>query len=36
MDFAEHPEFAHPAGDELGVLRAEVEDQDAILVQVLI
>jgi hypothetical protein len=28
MHFAKHMRFAHAAGDELGDLRAEVEDQD--------
>ncbi len=36
VDFAVDAELADPPGDELRVLRAEVEDQDAILVQVLI
>jgi len=36
MDLAVHAEFADPARDELRVLCAEVEDQDAILVQILI
>jgi hypothetical protein len=35
MDFTVDAEFANPPRDELGVLRAEIEDQDAILVQVL-
>ena len=30
MDFAVHAQFADAAGDELRVLRAEVEDQDAV------
>src|SRR5205814_379865 len=29
-DFAVHAQLAHAAGDELGVLRTEVEDQDAV------
>src|SRR6185295_4736813 len=28
MDLAVDPGFAHPAGDQLGVLGAEVEDED--------
>jgi hypothetical protein len=28
MDFAKHMGITHTAGDELGDLRAEVEDQD--------
>jgi hypothetical protein len=34
MDFRVHAAFAHPSGDQLGVLAAEVEDQDAIRVDV--
>ena len=30
MDLAVDVGLAHPAGDELGVLRAEVDDQDAV------
>jgi hypothetical protein len=28
MDFTKHMGFAHTAGDELGDLRAEIEDED--------
>ncbi len=34
MDLAVHAELAHAAGDELGVLRTEVQDQDAVGVDV--
>jgi uncharacterized protein YidB (DUF937 family) len=34
MDFAVHAEFTNAAGDELGVLRAEIEDQNPIGVDV--
>jgi hypothetical protein len=34
MYLAVHPELAHPPGDELCVLCAEVEDQDALRVDV--
>src|SRR5262249_30304792 len=34
MYLAVHPELAHPPGDQLRVLRAEVEDQDALRVDV--
>jgi len=30
MDFAVHADFTHPAGDQLGVLRTEVQDQDSV------
>jgi hypothetical protein len=30
MNLAVDPALAHPAGDELGVLRAEIEDQDPV------
>ena len=31
-DLGEHVQLAHPAGDELGVLGAEVDDEDGVLV----
>src|SRR5207237_10574775 len=34
VDLAVHAELAHAAGDELGVLRTEVEDQDPVRVNV--
>ncbi len=34
MDFAVHARLPHPAGDELGVLRAEVDYQQLLTVQV--
>lgn len=34
MQFAVHTDFAHAAGDQLGVLGTEVEDQDAVSVNV--
>ncbi|MGH8308154.1 MAG: hypothetical protein ACRER0_07745 [Gammaproteobacteria bacterium] len=30
MDFAEHANLAHPARDQLGPLGTEVQDQDAV------
>ncbi|MFO1510034.1 MAG: hypothetical protein U1F31_09715 [Steroidobacteraceae bacterium] len=36
MDFAVDAQFADPSGNELRVLRAEVEDQNAILMQILV
>src|SRR5690606_10457295 len=30
VQFAVHPELTHAAGDQLGVLRAEIENQDAV------
>ncbi|OPF33664.1 cytosine deaminase [Pseudomonas aeruginosa P47] len=35
MDFAIHADLAHAAGDQLGVLGAEIEDQDTVGVNVL-
>ncbi|MDT4862520.1 hypothetical protein FQZ97_971790 [compost metagenome] len=35
MDLAVHTDFAHAAGDQLGVLGTEVEDQDAVGVDIL-
>jgi hypothetical protein len=34
VQFAVHADFAHAAGDQLGVLGTEVEDQDAVSVNV--
>ena len=34
MQFAVHADFTHAAGDQLGVLGTEVEDQDAVGVNV--
>jgi hypothetical protein len=33
-DFAVHADLADAAGDELGVLRAEIEDEDLVVVDV--
>ena len=35
MDFAIDADFAHPAGDQLGVLRTEIQDEDFVGVNVL-
>jgi hypothetical protein len=36
MDFAVDPDLAHPARDQLRVLRAEIEDQYPVLVNVML
>ena len=33
-DLGIDPDFTHPAGDQLGVLRSEVEDQNAVAVDI--